>query len=58
VVARQAGLTPAVQSALHRSYNSLNDDLGPDANTMPGPGGTMRDPLIVYYDAQVNNFVK
>jgi hypothetical protein len=24
-------------------------------NTMPGPGGTARDPLIVYYDAQANN---
>jgi hypothetical protein len=58
VVAKQARLTPAVQSALNRSYNSLNHDLGPDANTMPGPGGTMRDPLIVYYDAQVNDFVK
>jgi hypothetical protein len=58
VVSNESKLAPAVQSALKRSYNALNAALGPKPNTMPGPGGTARDPLIVYYDAQANNFLK
>jgi hypothetical protein len=58
VVANESTLTPGVHSALNRSYNAANAALGPKPNTMPGPGGTARDPLIVYYDAQANNFVK
>jgi hypothetical protein len=57
VVAKQARVSPAIQSALNHSYTMLNNALGSNPNTMPGPGGTMRDPLIVYYDAHVNNFV-
>jgi hypothetical protein len=57
VVAHESKLAPAVQSALKRSYNAVNRALGPNPNTMPGPGGTARDPLIVYYDAQTNNFL-
>jgi hypothetical protein len=57
VVAKEARVTSPVQSALNHGYTVLNNSLGPDPNTMPGPGGTMRDPLIVYYDAQINNFV-
>jgi hypothetical protein len=44
--------------ALNHSYKFLSDALEPIPNTMPGPGGTSRDPLVVYYDAQVNDFVK
>jgi hypothetical protein len=58
VVAKQAKVTPAIQAALDHSYSMLNNALGLSPNTMPGPGGTMRDPLVVYYDAQVNNFIK
>jgi hypothetical protein len=58
VIAKQAKVTPAIQSALSHSYTTLNNALGLNPNTMPGPGGTMRDPLVVYYDAQVNNFIK
>jgi hypothetical protein len=58
VVSNESRLAPAVQSALKRSYNAVNKALGPNPNTMPGPGGTARDPLIVYYDAQANNFLK
>ena len=58
VVAKEARVASAIQSALNHSYTMLNNALGSNPNTMPGPGGTMRDPLIVYYDAQVNNFVK
>jgi hypothetical protein len=59
VVAKQAKVTPAVQSALNRSYTELNRALGPHPYISLGPGATnVRDPLVVYYDAQVNNFVK
>jgi hypothetical protein len=57
-VAEQSQLTPAIHNALKNSYNILNNDLGRHPNILPGPGGTMRNPLIVYYDAQVNNFVR
>jgi hypothetical protein len=57
VVANESKLAPAIQSALKRSYDSVNKALGQSPNTMPGPGGTARDPLIVYYDAQANNFL-
>jgi hypothetical protein len=56
-VVADATMTPAVQSSLKRSYTVLNNALGPRPNTMPGPGGTARDPLVVFYDAQVNNFL-
>jgi hypothetical protein len=59
VVAKQARVTPAVQSALNRSYTDLNRALGPHPYISLGPGASnVRDPLVVYYDAQVNNFVK
>jgi hypothetical protein len=56
VVAGQSKVTPATGLALARSYRILTHALGTNPNTMPGPGGTMRDPLVVYYDAQVGNF--
>jgi hypothetical protein len=59
VVAKQAKLTPAVQSSLNRSYSALNNALGPHPYVSLGPGASnVRDPLVVYYDAQVDNFVK
>jgi hypothetical protein len=59
VVAKQARLTPAVQSSLNRSYSALNNALGPHPYVSLGPGASnVRDPLVVYYDAQVDNFVK
>jgi hypothetical protein len=59
VVAKQAKLTPAVQSALNRGYTALNKALGPHPYVSLGPGASnVRDPLVVYYDAQVDNFVK
>ena len=57
VVAMQAKVTPAVQSALNRSYTALNKALGPHPYVSLGPGANnVRDPLVVYYDAQVDNF--
>jgi hypothetical protein len=59
VVAKQARVTPAIQSALNHSYTALNKALGPDPYTSLGPGANnIRDPLVVYYDAQVDSFVK
>lgn len=59
VVAKQAKVAPAVQSALNRSYDALNNALGPHPYISLGPGASnVRDPLVVYYDAQVENFVK
>jgi hypothetical protein len=58
VVAKNAKPAPAIQSALNRSYNSLADALGRSAITNLGPGETQVDALVVYYDGQVNKFVK
>jgi hypothetical protein len=58
VVSNHSRLAPGVQSALKRSYDAVSKALGPKPNTMPGPGGTLRDPLIVYYNAQANNFLE
>jgi hypothetical protein len=59
VVATEAKVTRATQSALNRSYTALNKALGPHPYVSLGPGANnVRDPLVVYYDAQVNNFVK
>jgi len=57
-VAAQSKVTRATHVALARSYTTLTHALGHNPNTMPGPGGTLRDPLVVYYDAQVGNFAK
>jgi hypothetical protein len=57
VVATQAKVTRATQAALNRSYAALNEALGPHPYVSLGPGANnVRDPLVVYYDAQVNNF--
>jgi hypothetical protein len=56
VVAKQAKVTPATRSALSGSYTTLNKALGPNPFTNLGPGASNRDALVVYYDAQVNNF--
>jgi hypothetical protein len=58
VVSKEAKLTTAVQSALNRSYTALNMALGPHPYISLGPGANnVRDPLVVYYDAHVNNFI-
>jgi hypothetical protein len=58
VVARAARVTPALQTALNHNFQEIAGALGPDPYTDLGPGATHRDPLVVYYDAQVVNFVK
>jgi hypothetical protein len=58
VVARAARVTSALQSSLNRNFEEIAGALGPNPYTNLGPGATHRDPLVVYYDAQVANFVK
>lgn len=58
VVAKAARSTPALQSALHASDRILTDKLGASPDTDLGPGAVDRDPLPVYYDAEVINFIK
>jgi hypothetical protein len=57
VVANQANAAPALQSALEHSYDVLNKALGRKPYTDLGPGATHRDPLVVYYNGQVDGFV-
>jgi hypothetical protein len=58
VVARAVTTTPSLQAALNHSKDVLKGVLGASPDTDLGPGATDRDPLPVYYDAQVMNFVK
>ncbi len=58
VVAHEATPAPAIETALDRSYNRLSDALGRSAITDLGPGQVKRDALVVYYEGQVNQFVK
>jgi hypothetical protein len=57
-VTKAAKIAPSLQSALEHSLRILMRDLGPSPNTNLGPGATDRDPLPVYYDAQIINFIK
>jgi hypothetical protein len=58
VVARAAGVSGPIQRALSRDEQILTADLGPTPNADLGPGAVDRDPLQVYYNGQVSNFVR
>jgi hypothetical protein len=58
VIARAAKLTPRLHDIVDTDDASLKQDLGPTPDTNLGPGATDRDPLYVYYNAQVGNFVR
>jgi hypothetical protein len=58
VVARAAGVSGPIQRALSRDEQILTADLGPTPNADLGPGAVDRDPLQVYYNGQVDNFIK
>jgi hypothetical protein len=58
VVARAARVTGPFQRVLSRDEQILTADLGPTPDTDLGPGAVDRDPLEVYYNGQVNNFIK
>jgi len=58
VVAREAHVTPQLSSALATDQAVLRRREGPNPDTDLGPGAVNRDPLAVYYDGQVDNFIK
>jgi hypothetical protein len=57
-IAKATRSTSVLQSALHHSDRILTDVLGASPDTDLGPGAVDRDPLPVYYDAQVISFIK
>jgi hypothetical protein len=58
VVARAAGITGSLHNALSADEQALTVALGPNPDTDLGPGATDRDPLEVYYNGQIDNFIK
>ncbi len=58
IVARAAGVTGPYQRELAADEQILTASLGPNPDADLGPGAVDRDPLEVYYNGQVNNFIK
>jgi hypothetical protein len=58
VVARAAGITGAFHNVLSADEKALTAVLGPAPDTDLGPGATDRDPLEVYYNGQIDKFIK
>jgi hypothetical protein len=58
MVSRAVNPKPALQSALNHSKRILTNVLGPSPDTNLGPGAAHRDPLPVYYDAEIINFIR
>lgn len=58
VVARAAGLTGSFHNALSADEQALTAALGPKPDTDLGPGATDRDPLEVYYNGQIDRFIR
>ena len=57
-IARSAHISPQVHSALVRHKAAIAAALGPKPDTNLGIGAADRDPLAVYYNAQVSEFVR
>ncbi len=58
VVARAARVSGTLQRTLSGDEQILTAELGPNPDTDLGPGAVDRDPLEVYYNGQVNSFIK
>jgi hypothetical protein len=58
VVARAAGVSGPIQRVLSHDEQILTADLGPTPNADLGPDAVDRDPLTVYYNGQVDSFIK
>jgi hypothetical protein len=58
VVARAARVSPPLRTALALDRLQFEYELGPKPDADLGPGATDRDPLEVYLDGLVNNFIK
>ena len=57
-VARAARITGRYHFALSADEQALTAALGPTPDTDLGPGADDRDPLTVYYNGQITNFIK
>jgi hypothetical protein len=49
---------PSLRIALLSDWQALASDLGPNPDTDLGPGAAHRDPLEVYFNGQIGNFIK
>lgn len=58
VIARAVHVTPEVKRAFWNDYDALNRALGMSPDSDLGPGAADLDALQVYYDGQVNGFIK
>jgi hypothetical protein len=58
VVAVAARVAGPLQRVLSSDEQILTAELGPNPDTDLGPGAVDRDPLEVYYNGQVNEFIK
>jgi hypothetical protein len=58
VVSRATRITPLVRDAVLSDWEVLEYELGPSPDTDLGPGATDRDPLEVYFNGQVGDFIK
>ncbi len=57
-IARAARITGRYHDALSADEQALTAAMGPTPDTNLGPGATDRDPLTVYYNGQIANFIK
>jgi hypothetical protein len=58
LVARATRVTGPFQRVLAADEQILTANLGPNPDADLGPGAVNRDPLVVYYNGQVNSFIK
>jgi hypothetical protein len=58
IVARAARVSGPIQRVLSGEEQILTAELGPNPDSDLGPGAVDRDPLEVYYNGQVGNFVR
>ena len=58
VVARAAGDTSQFNNAIAGDWTTLKNDLGSTPDTGLGTVAADLDPVEVYYEGQVNDFIK
>ncbi len=58
LVAQSVRLTPKLQNTIAKDRAVLARDLGPNPDVDLGPDAADRDPLVVYTNGQVENFIR
>ena len=58
VISRATRTPTPLRDAILSDWQVLEYNLGPNPDTDLGPGATDRDPLEVYFNGQVNDFIK